>query len=96
MIDGIKYHPKKKKSNAKFNLWILSFALIAMVVYYFPEDVQAPGTSPVNLIVIKEAEDEETKIGIIPVNIETSESESRGKKLEVLENLDEVIQIYQK
>jgi hypothetical protein len=94
MIEGIDYYPKKRPSKVKIMLWLLVPAVIFVAVYYF-YNVKILEKPQEKLIVIKAPEREKTKVAAIPVNIETSEYESQTIAPELLENLDEVIQIFQ-
>jgi hypothetical protein len=94
MIAGIDYSPKKRPSKVKIMLWLLVPAVIFVAVYYF-YNVKILEKPQEKLIVIKAPEREKTKVAAIPVNIETSEYESQTIAPELLENLDEVIQIFQ-
>ena len=91
MIDGIDYYPREKKSNNKFKLWVLFLLLMGVAAYWYFDHKQSLEKPRSTLIVISEPEIEQavetTPIVITPI-------QSKQKKPQMLENLDEVMQTY--
>ncbi len=93
MICGIDYYPRQTRINKKRLIkWlsILFFVLIIAVIYYFFDGLKVPQKPSTDLIIIKEAEIEKIKVTTTFVNVE--HDKVQPKKIEILENLDEIIQ----
>ena len=92
MIDGIDYYPKaKKNSNNKFKLWILFLLLMGVVAYWYLDQKKSLEKPKSTLIVISEPEIDQA-VETIPVVI--TPIQSKQKIPQILENLDEVMQTY--
>ena len=91
MIDGIDYYPKEKKSNNKSELWILFSLLAGVAAYWYFDNKQNPKEPRSTLIVISEPE-LEPAIEIIPIVV--SPIQGKQKTPQMLENLDEVMQTF--
>ena len=91
MIDGIDYYPKKKKGNNKFKLWALFLLVVSVASYWYFDNKQSPKKSSSTLILINKPEIE-SMVNTIPIAIKPSKI--KIKKTEILENLDEVMQTY--
>lgn len=87
MIDGIECFPyQKRKNNNKFKLWVLLlFSLLTIVVYYYFNTKEIQKKPRTTLIIIKDPENKPTKI-----NSATQINTIKTKKVELLENLDEI------
>ena len=91
MIDGIDYYPREKKSNNKFKLWILFLLLMGVVAYWYLDQKKSLEKPKSTLIVISEPEIDQA-VETIPVVI--TPIQSKQKIPQILENLDEVMQTY--
>jgi len=91
MIDGIDYYPKEKKSNNKSKLWILFLLLAGVATYWYFDNKQNPKEPRSTLIVISEPE-LEPAIEIIPIVV--SPIQGNQNTPQMLENLDEVMQTF--
>ena len=92
MIDGIDYYPKaKKNSNHKFKLWILFLLLMGVVAYWYLDQKKSLEKPKLTLIVISEPEIDQA-VQTIPIVI--TPIQSKQKIPQILENLDEVMQTY--
>ena len=90
MIDGIDYYPRQKRK-VNFKLWVASLLLVMIVSYVYFDNKQGPQKPKSTLIVISEPEIEQA-VEIIPVVI--APIQSKQKIPQMLENLDEVMQTY--
>ncbi len=93
MIDGIDYYPKEKKSNGKSKLWILFLLFIGVLIYWYLDNQKKPKKPKSTLIVISEPEIEQT-VETIPIVVTPIQKQQRMTQPQMLENLDEVIQTY--
>jgi len=93
MIDGIDYYPKEKKSNGKSKLWILFLLFIGVLIYWYLDNQKKPEKPNSTFIVISEPEIEQT-VETIPVIVTPIQEKQRMTQPQMLENLDEVIQTY--
>ncbi len=91
MIEGIYYYPWQKKNNTKFKLWILLLVLILIIVYWSFDNKIKSETSKSKRIIISGP-----KIETVVKNPPPQPTQSRQKPPEILENLDELVEIYQK
>jgi hypothetical protein len=91
MIDGIDYYPREKKSNNKFKLWVLFLLLMGVAAYWYFDHKQSLDKPRSTLIVISEPEIEQA-VETIPIVITPIQSKQKTPKM--LENLDEVMQTY--
>ena len=91
MMDGIDYYPKQRKSNNKSKLLIFLLLLVISAGYWYFDDKQSPIKSKSTLIVISEPAIERS-VNTIPIVIKPTQIEQ--KIPEMLENLDEVTQSY--
>ncbi|RUM80418.1 MAG: hypothetical protein DSZ16_06610 [Candidatus Thioglobus sp.] len=91
MIDGIDYYPREKKSNHKFKLWVLFLLLMGVFSYWYLDQKKSLEKPKSTLIVISEPEIYQA-VETIPVVI--TPIQSKQKTPEMLENLDEVMQTY--
>ncbi len=91
MIDGIDYYPREKKSNNKFKLWVLFVLLMSVAAYWYLDHKQSLEKPKSTLIVISEPEIAQA-VETIPVII--TPIQSKQKTPQMLENLDEVMQTY--
>lgn len=91
MIDGIDYYPKGKKSNNKLKLWVLFLLVAGVAAYWYFDNKQSPKKPSSTLIVISEPEAKQA-IETIPIVI--TPIQDRQNTPQMLENLDEVMQTY--
>ena len=91
MIDGIDYYPEEKKSNNKFKLWVLFLLLMGVFSYWYLDQKKSLEKPKSTLIVISEPEIDQA-VETIPVVI--TPIQSKQKIPQILENLDEVMQTY--
>ena len=91
MIDGIDYYPREKKSNNKFKLWVLFVLLMSVAAYWYLDQKKSLEKPKSTLIVISEPEIDQA-VETIPVVI--TPIQSKQKIPQILENLDEVMQTY--
>ena len=91
MIDGIDYYPREKKSNNKFKLWVLFVLLMSVAAYWYLDHKQSLEKPKSTLIVISEPEIDQA-VQTIPIVI--TPIQSKQKTPQMLENLDEVMQTY--
>jgi hypothetical protein len=91
MIDGIDYYPREKKSNNKFKLWVLFLLLMGVFSYWYLDQKKSLEKPKSTLIVISEPEIDQA-VETIPVVI--TPIQSKQKIPQILENLDEVMQTY--
>jgi hypothetical protein len=91
MIDGIDYYPREKKSNNKFKLWVLFVLLMSVAAYWYLDHKQSLEKPKSTLIVISEPEIAQA-VEAIPIVI--TPIKSKQKTPQMLENLDEVMQTY--
>ncbi|MEO1890296.1 MAG: hypothetical protein ABGX45_01220 [Candidatus Thioglobus sp.] len=91
MIDGIDYYPREKKSNNKFKLWVLFVLLMSVAAYWYLDHKQSLEKPKSTLIVISEPEIAQA-VETIPIVI--TPIKSKQKTPQMLENLDEVMQTY--
>ena len=91
MIDGIDYYPREKKSNNKFKLWVLFLLLMSVASYWYFDHKQSLEKPRSILIVISEPEIAQA-VETIPIVI--TSIKSKQKIPQMLENLDEVMQTY--
>ena len=91
MIDGIDYYPIEKKSNNKFKLWVLFLLLMGVFSYWYLDQKKSLEKPKSTLIVISEPEIDQA-VETIPVVI--TPIQSKQKIPQMLENLDEVMQTY--
>ena len=91
MIDGIDYYPREKKSNNKFKLWVLFVLLMSVAAYWYLDHKQSLEKPKSTLIVISEPEIDQA-VKTIPIVI--TPIQSKQKTPQMLENLDEVMQTY--
>jgi len=94
MIDGIDYYPKEKKSNGRSKLLVFFLLLlIGALIYWYLDDQKKPEKSKSTLIVISEPVIEQT-VETIPIVVTPTQEKQRINQPQILENLDEVTQIY--
>lgn len=93
MIDGIDYYPVKKKRNGRAKGWVLFLLFVAVVAYWYFDNKQNPVKPQSTWIVISEPEIEQP-ITIIPIVVIPIQDKQRADETQMLENLDEVIQTY--
>lgn len=95
MIDGIDYYPRQKKGKLKLKLklWIALLLLVMISAYLYYYNKQSLDKPESTLIVISKPEAQST-VNTIPIVIKASKIKS--KQPEILENLDEVMQNYNK
>ena len=91
MMDGIDYYPKQRKSNNKSKLLIFLLLLVISVGYWYFDGKQSPIKSKSTLIVISEPAIERS---VNTISIEIKPTQIEQKIPEMLENLDEVMQTY--
>ena len=91
MIDGIDYYPREKKSNNKFKLWVLFLLLMGVFSYWYLDQKKSLEKPKSTLIVISEPEIDQA-VQTIPIVI--TPIQSKQKTPQMLENLDEVMQTY--
>ena len=91
MIEGIDYYPIKRKSNKKPKLLIFLLLLVIVAGYWYFDNKQSSIKPKSTLIVISEPVIEPI-LNTIPIVIKPSQINQ--KTPEVLENLDEVMQTY--
>ena len=91
MIDGVDYYPRVKKSNSKLKLWVLFLLLIGAISYWYYNNKQGSEKPKSTLIVISEPEIDQA-VQTIPIVI--TPIQSKQKTPQMLENLDEVMQTY--
>jgi len=91
MIDGIDYYPKKNKGNNKFKLWALFLLVASVAAYWYFDNKQSPKKPNSTLILINKPEIKDI-VNTIPITIKPSKI--KIKKPDILENLDEVMQTY--
>ncbi len=93
MIDGIDYYPRPKKGKLKLKLWMALLLLVMIATYLYFDNKQSPEKPKSTLIVISKPE-AKSVVNTIPIVIKASKIKS--KTPEILENLDEVMQNYNK
>lgn len=88
MLDGIDYYPRRKKSKKTLKI-VLFLVLIILLSYWYFAHTPNQSNRPITSIVISVPE-----IVTIPVNISAPQQQSQPPKKMLIENLDEVMQIY--
>lgn len=95
MIDGIDYYPKKKKDNGKFMFWVLFLLIVGILVYWYLNDQIDLEKPKSTLIIISEPELKQTD-ETIPISAISIQDKQKYVQPQILENLDEVMQNYNK
>ncbi len=96
-MGSIECYHKQRKIGKGLKLWILlAVFILILIVYFFSSDKQIPKKSNTSVIIIKEPETDKIKINHSHIDIKASIIKPRVGEYKVLENLDEVNQIYKK
>ena len=90
MIEGIDYFPRKRKSN-KSKLWVL--LLLITVGYWYFDNKQSP-TKPMSTLIVISSPAIVSTINSISAEIKPAQAQTQQMTFEILENLDEVMQSY--
>jgi len=95
MIDGIDYYPKKKKDNGKFMFWVLFLFITGVLVYWYLNEQKEIKKPKSTLIIISEPEVKQTNEDT-PISATLIQDKQKYVQPQLLENLDEVMQNYNK
>lgn len=92
MIEGIDYYPKRRKINPKFKYLVLLLIVILVITFWYFDDEQNLETLGSRVIIINDPKIDPI-INAIPIAVKPS-AQIEETEPEILENLDEVIPIY--